>query len=976
MQDFQMNIAWKKRVKKTGMIIFLFVFALFSYGQDKTWEPSYMNISVNDGLPSSETYYVYQDKKGFIWICTDRGVVRFDGYRYQLFTKEKGLLDNVVFKVIEDHKGRIWFKSFNDQLCYFENDRIHPYKFNHLIEKFRGTYLAPFSWFNIDQYDNVYFSIKSKNEVLKISVKGKQSLIKTAHSINFTKIAGNWFFTSDLERYKNGVVNLSFDGKKSKMNLNISPRELSIGRQELEQLGTVVYGTNNSTLYSTDGDSCNVSFIVGMNKIGKDLWIGTLKGAYFFENIEKKGLKAKPEHFLEQYTITSVCKDNEGGYWFSTLENGVMYTPNLHVLNSRFSNNPNDNNLYRVYRNKDHFIVSNIYGYYDFISGKKLSEGGRTQNGIIPYLGNIPFIGKVREEKRKPIPGTHFFDIGFLSWCRESDTSIILSGMGIVRFNNKGKQSDIHSSYALEKFKNVKYISKAVALLPNNDMIIADLKGVYKFRQGTFKPIEYSKKLRNTRINDLEYSDYWGLVIATGEKGVFIVKNEKVVKIIDEENGLLSDQVNYLFVDSRNYLYACSNKGVSRIFYDGGGGYRVQNLTPFQGLKAPEVNSCYEYKNTLYFAMKDGLSKTDDLYNWANSSNKHQVKILDIFANGKKIECKDNAISLDYRFKVIRIRLASSNFKTRGKAPYKYRLSKNSSWSTGYNGEILLLNPAYDKFNIEIKYKNENGIWSKPYFLVSIEIFPPFYQKIWFYILVTIGVLILAIWILIRRIRAINRKVEVQRNMEILEQKALLAQMNPHFIFNALNSIQSFLLYDENELAERYLLKLSKLIRLTLSNSRETEISIQKEIESLQMYLELEQMRFKNRFEFHFEISLSKEELNKFIPPMLIQPFVENAIIHGFKGLENGGEIRVNFKQISDNRLIVEISDNGVGYINSKPQNSEHRSYATQITSERLNLFKERYQSEFDFSIESLNDETGKVCGTRVLILIPVFNRD
>ena len=214
--------------------------------------------------------------------------------------------------------------------------------------------------------------------------------------------------------------------------------------------------------------------------------------------------------------------------------------------------------------------------------------------------------------------------------------------------------------------------------------------------------------------------------------------------------------------------------------------------------------------------------------------------------------------------------------------------------------------------------------------------------------------------------------------MELLEQKALLAQMNPHFIFNALNSIQSFLLYNENELAERYLLKLSKLIRLTLTNSRETEITIQKEIESLQMYLELEQMRFKNRFEFHFEISLSKEELNRFVPPMLIQPFAENAILHGFKGLENGGRIDLNFKKIDGNKLIVEIIDNGVGYTmkKSNAEDPDHKSYGTQITSERLSLFKEKYDTEFDYVIENLMSEKGESKGTKVKIIIPVLNKD
>ncbi|MGV3611643.1 MAG: sensor histidine kinase [Fluviicola sp.] len=959
------------------LLVFLFVFGQGALGQERTWEPAYTNISVKDGLPSSETYYVHQDRKGFIWICTDRGVVRFDGYRYQVFTRENGLLDNVVFKVIEDHKGRIWFKSFNEQFCYFENDKIHPYKFNHLIAEFREIYLMPFSWINIDTDDNFYYSRKGKNEILKISEKGKTSILKCSLLPNYTKISGEWMFTSNTKGYKNGVIGLSFNGKRTGIDVHATSTNIAIGRQEINQFGGKVYVTNSNSIYSQNRDSCKLDFIIGSAKIGKDLWVGTLKGVYLFENIEKNGLKLKPKHFLKQYSVTHVCRDSEGGYWFSTLENGVMYVPDLTVLNSRLSENSAENNIYRVYRNKDYFIVSNIKGYYDFVTGKKLTVSGVTQNGIIPYIGNTPFIGKLSDKKINPIPGIHFFDIGFLDWCKESDTSIIMTGLGVVRFNRKGEQEVIFTKKDFRYFKKVRYIAKSIAILPNKEIIVADLKGVYKAYKHRFQPIEYSPKLRNTRVTDLEYHDYWGLVIATGGKGLFIVRNEKIVKIIDENNGLLSNHINYLFVDSKNYLYVCSNKGVSRIFYDGGKGYRVQNLTPFQGLKAQEVNSCFEYKNQMYFATKDGLSKTDNTYNWTNSLRRKQVRILDISANGKRIECKNNSISLDYQYKVIRIRLTSTNFKTKGKAPYKYRLSKTSSWSTGYEGEILLLNPAYDKFNIEIKYKNENGIWSQPYFLTSIEITPPFYQQIWFYIVVTICLLLLVVWILLRRIKTISRKAEIQRNMEILEQKALLAQMNPHFIFNALNSIQSFLLYDENELAERYLLKLSKLIRLTLSNSRETEITIQKEIDSLQMYLELEQMRFKNRFVFQINTSLTKEGLTKFIPPMLIQPFAENAIIHGFKGLEQGGEIQLNFLQIDGNRLIVEIMDNGIGYAKSKASanDSDHKSYATEITSERLNLFKERYQSEFDFFIETL-DEKGNLRGTKVTISIPIFKRD
>jgi len=230
------------------------------------------------------------------------------------------------------------------------------------------------------------------------------------------------------------------------------------------------------------------------------------------------------------------------------------------------------------------------------------------------------------------------------------------------------------------------------------------------------------------------------------------------------------------------------------------------------------------------------------------------------------------------------------------------------------------------------------------------------------------------------RIRAvqISKQRKYKRQIEKLEQKALLAQMNPHFIFNSLNSIQSFLVYNENDLAEKYLQMLSQLIRMTLNNSRESEVTIRQEIDVLKKYIELEKMRFKDRFDFEFIISLTHIDLQRYIPPMLIQPFVENAIIHGFKGLDRAGKLEVNFKELVENRLVVVVRDNGIGY-DSKDKNllaSDHKSYGMQITSERLSLYKEKYNTEFDFTVENLIDENGTSTGTEIIILIPVFNKD
>lgn len=183
---------------------------------------------------------------------------------------------------------------------------------------------------------------------------------------------------------------------------------------------------------------------------------------------------------------------------------------------------------------------------------------------------------------------------------------------------------------------------------------------------------------------------------------------------------------------------------------------------------------------------------------------------------------------------------------------------------------------------------------------------------------------------------SVNKNFVLQKQVNELEQKALSAQMNPHFIFNSLNSIQSFLLYEEKDKAERYLLKFSKLIRAILSSSREAFISLDQEIDLLTNYIELEQMRFQSKFAYQIENEHIMGADHLMIPPMMIPPIVENAILHGLSKRDIGGKLVVRFEMRSD-ALIVIIEDNGIGIQEKDSLESKgHRSFGTQITRERV----------------------------------------
>jgi tetratricopeptide (TPR) repeat protein len=219
----------------------------------------------------------------------------------------------------------------------------------------------------------------------------------------------------------------------------------------------------------------------------------------------------------------------------------------------------------------------------------------------------------------------------------------------------------------------------------------------------------------------------------------------------------------------------------------------------------------------------------------------------------------------------------------------------------------------------------------------------------------------------------LRQKLTLEKELAIYEQKALHLQMNPHFIFNCLGSISSFIVQNSTDAAIKYLAKFSKLMRLTLEYSKETLIPIDKEIESLQNYLELEQLRFNNTFEF--KINKCKEiEDDVALPPLLLQPFVENAIIHGMNPKLKNGTIAVDFV-IKDESLVCTIIDNGVGINKSKALKaslvSMHKSMALDITQKRLQMMETTTSKQSRVTIEEINKK-GEVLGTKVVMHLPL----
>jgi tetratricopeptide (TPR) repeat protein len=214
---------------------------------------------------------------------------------------------------------------------------------------------------------------------------------------------------------------------------------------------------------------------------------------------------------------------------------------------------------------------------------------------------------------------------------------------------------------------------------------------------------------------------------------------------------------------------------------------------------------------------------------------------------------------------------------------------------------------------------------------------------------------------------------DLQHKATALEMQALRAQMNPHFIFNCLNSINSFVLKNETEAASDYLTKFSRLIRMVLTNSNKTFVTLEDELDMLKLYMDMERLRFKNSFDYHIKFVHPIYADTIFIPPLLLQPFVENAIWHGLMHKEGQGNLDIELS-IENNTLTCVITDNGIGREKAaalKSKSAENqKSFGLHITNERLALLNRNMDDQASFNFEDITDDEGNAEGTRLILKI------
>jgi ligand-binding sensor domain-containing protein len=470
-------------------------------------------------------------------------------------------------------------------------------------------------------------------------------------------------------------------------------------------------------------------------------------------------------------------------------------------------------------------------------------------------------------------------------------------------------------------------------------------------------------------MNDSK-GDIWTTV---NDDGVARITGDNIIHL-RPENFLANSQQQFpsLFGD-RIFLAAFNSIGILNL-HD----LKSTILDHDDGLPAFQISSShFSYDSSdgaVWFACKNYICKIASTEDPGSHVSPPILKVADVSVlNDTVINYPSSAISLKHSQNDIKISLSAINYTDPSDMRFAYRLKdrNDTGWiETGTQPMILLTNLPPGDYEPEIKVYSHNNKWAAQETKLKIRIAPPFWQAWWFILLLGLIIVVIAYTLHKRRLNLVREKANIDKQLMELEMKALHAQMNPHFIFNCLNSIKEMILHDEKQNASRYLSKFAQLIRITLEESRRPLITVAQCIDHLLQYLEMEKIRFAEfNYTIETEPGLPVNEIH--IAPMLVQPLVENAIWHGLQKQTGEKNLSIRFYKKED-QIICEIEDNGIGIRQSKENkaglHSVHRSLGIENINERLEVLNEKFKINCSLTINDRSDLPGKQRGTLAVL--------
>jgi hypothetical protein len=979
LQFVLLAIATLKSVIRRLLLIFFLTLAMIHTATAQ--EYGYRHYDVKDGLAGSAVYDIYQDKEGFMWTATETGVSRFDGTHFRNFTVKDGLPDNSIIRIYGDSQGRIWLIPFKHAICYYYQGKIYNQQNDTALQKIKLTdYVIGICE---DTMSNIWlleatglYQITPANKVILVKQFARGSFVKMSRC--GTEI---WLVAQTGDAYQVGKGKFIWRSwiafpLKGGADQVIIRKDVYCWLVTSERLHIKAPARNLE--YEYDVPPINTIREVNDSVI----CLNTTQGTILFNIITRKNEK----HFLVNKHISKCLPDKEGGLWFSTLNEGIYHLGSTMVTNFKtilpngLKLSVNDlqkyNNaiwaaldmgyLLEIRDNTPRFIpVDRIH-----------NQPSRNPVSVISVTGNSMAIGNGRESYLKKGNSVSRIShetgaIKDIAW--KNDAEIIVAASNALYESSGGR------SWTFE----VLWMGRTTCLFYRNDSIyFGTLNGLYILSRKSGRKIFSfgdTSKLLQSRISDIKEGEDGIIWVATSEEGIIALKNNRIVRRLNESNGLSSNLVRCMAVDT-GCIWVGTNKGVNKV------DLRANPVTTTKysssdGLSADIINAILIDGDNIYIGTPDGIDRFNKRERFPSAQC--HLKMQAVYKGGKELP-PANYYNLNYKENNIRFDYVAISYKAANDIIYSYRLKgEDTTWKTTRQTSLEFISLPSGKHKFELQAINKFGVNSELY-TADIYVQSPYWQTAWFFIgclLVTAGIT----WGILTR-RNIYKKAreaekqEIEQELLELEQKALRAQINPHFIFNCLNSVQSYIIDKDMSGANKYLAQFAHLIRQTLDNSMHSLVTVADEMKYINTYLGLEQMRSKNKFTFTIQNNLPGDSTQLLMPGMLLQPFIENAIHHGIQNKPgDDGHIDIDFF-CHDKMIDCVIKDNGIGrkkaMVMKLARSVEYRSRGMQLVLERIQVLNKGLDKPISVQITDRVDALGQATGTIVQICFPENKAD
>lgn len=944
-------------------LLFVAQFPLLCFGQ----VAGNIQYTIKDGLAGSMIYSMDMDKSGRILFGTDQGVSIFNGMEFRNISRKEGLLENEVLLIFNDSKDRTWITTFGNKMYSYQGGKLSI-----AYEDSTGM-LSHSKFITEDSKGNIWTVGRN---ILKFSTDSFQKIqqVNDYQNIYFYEKENKWFFVSIRGTTE---VDERFKSKFSQNSLNRYYQGSYNWKGSVYffyQGGIDLYEQQTDNTFFLKQKTESKSYI---NRVKVDtennLWILTKgDGA-----LRVDGVTGDTTRFIPGGSVSDVLIDDEKNIWLSTLGDGVFkfYFPFVkwYLKGNTFSS--------------DHFLSVASDGGKGILAGENngniyhiLGDNIRTFRYTSPQTSNR-IMDIVNYDEKYFLAAT---DEGIIKYDYETGNSIkLIDSLKTFKFIRKTSRETFltgNYKYGLELGRlpelplinvwNKRTVS--IEVEAPDKFFLASVDGLYdaEAENPLVSPVGFLPD--NVRVNSMVRDSTGLLWIATYNSGVYIYEKNKLIHLSDS-TGLSGNACKHLFVDSNGDVYVSTDKGVSRIrtLNRTEGKFQITKFTSENGLPSNETNQCLVADNHLWVATGKGLAVIDLNY---NTNPKMPVVVINSIATSLNVFYPGSAIRIQFPVKYLDLKFEGISISGGRNIAFKYRIKGlDKVWNETESTIIRYASIPPGNYTFQIVAFNKETLMESKPAEVQFTILAPWWRS---YIFITISVLVTAglLWLVFRwRLRKLERRAEIRNRMLAAEIKSIRSQMDPHFIFNALNSIQGYVLKNEKVLANQYLTSFSRLMRMVLENSNRNFVTIHEEMEFLELYLKLEQLRLNNKFTYRIDYDKNiSPELNE-IPAMVLQPLVENAVIHGIGPKEGEGQILVRFESQGD-KIFCIVEDDGEGFFNLADkhptnQNAVHKSFGFKAIEERIKLLNTigRFHIKFKVSA-SVYLDPGK--GTRVEIEI------